>query len=189
MKPRDRWKSARYIVASVVLLGSLSAGAARAAEQYLGTISMLGGLGGSLDAEPKSGYNNVVVQAGFGMAVDSDLVVGVRVGRLQLDKRRDTFAGVFAQPRMDYLTLAGEYRIDEGYYHSGLLFGLGAYRLNGKDAAGSRHEDAPGVCLGVSGEFPITQHAGFLVELVGHYANFKEAQLFATAQAGLAIHF
>ncbi len=186
MKPR---KIASRVVVSLLVVGSLSALPARADEQYLSTISVLGGLGGSIDAEPKTGYNNVLVQGAFGMVVDSDLLVGVRLGHLQLDKQHDTFAGVFTQPRLEYLTLAGEYRINEGYYHSGLLFGLGAYRLSGKDAAGSRHQDAPGVCLGVSGEFPITRRAGFLVELVGHYVNLKEAQFFATAQAGLAIHF
>lgn len=177
----------RTLLPLFLLLGGLLPASARAAEQYLGSVSLLGGLGGSFDAEPRSGYNNTLVQGGFAIATESDLLVALRLGQLDLNKT-ETFAGAFHAAKLQYLTVAGEYRIDEGFYHSGLVFGVGAYRLTG-DATGRRSEDAPGVCVGVTGEFRITRRVGFLFELLGHYANFKEAQTFATAQGGLAIHF
>ncbi|MEO8503764.1 MAG: hypothetical protein ABI609_07720 [Acidobacteriota bacterium] len=158
------------------------------AEDYVFSVSVLGGVGGSLDGEPTSGFGNRSFQLGIGVPTDLNTSVTLRVGRLDLGNR-PLFEGL-EKARLEYADVAGEYHFSESYYTSGLFLGLGAYRLAG-DAAGGRQETTQiGAVFGANGEFGITRRLTFLIELSGHYVNFNDsARIYAMAHAGLAYHF
>lgn len=161
---------------------------AATAEPYVASVHLLGGVGGSLDGEPSSGFGNRSLEIGFSMPTDVSTVVGLRVGNLELSDR-SSFEGL-ANAKLEYATVAGEYRFGESYYTSGLFLGLGAYRLSGDVGTERSDETQVGVTLGVNGEFEITRRLSFLIQGAGHYVNFSHrAQMYANAQAGLVFHF
>jgi hypothetical protein len=159
-----------------------------AAEPYLVSLNLLAGVGGSLDGEPSSGLGNGTLQVGLSFPTDVNTVVAVRVGRLSLNSR-PVFEGL-KDARLDYANIAGEYRFTESFYTSGLFLGLGAYRLSGDAPAGHTDSTQVGLVFGADGEFNINRRFAIAVELAGHYVNFNNtARIYATAHAGLAIHF
>ena len=161
---------------------------AASAEPYVTSLNLLAGVGGSLDGEPSSGFGNLNFELGFAVPTDVNTMVSLRVGQLDLSGR-SSFEGL-SDAKLQYATIAGEYRFAENYYTSGIFIGLGAYKLGGDTAAGHDDETQIGGTVGVDGEFPITRRMAFLVQVAGHYANFSHrAQMYANAQAGLAIHF
>ena len=172
-----------FVLAALLLLP----GAARAQELYTFTASVLGGLGGSLDADPGDDLGNTGFQLNLTMVTEPRTQVGFRLGRLGLDSQ-DRF-GSLSEADLSYVTVAGEYRFPQSYYESGLYLGLGGYRLEGTRGGQDESDTAVGLTLGVTGEFKVTQWLGVLVELSGHYADLDEAQFFALGHAGLAIHF
>lgn len=177
------------IVGVVGILGVALPTTSHAQELYTYTVGVLGGLGGSYDVDPGSDYGNHGFQVDLGLVTEPRTVLGLRLGRLSLD-RKSSF-GSLTDAGLTYATLGGEYRYDETYYQSGIYLALGAYRLNGKrlfDGA-SRDQTSIGAALGFTGEFPINSHVGILLELSGHYTTLSEAKIFAMGLAGVAFHF
>ena len=162
-------------------------GAVRAQELYTFTAGLLGGIGGSLDADPGDGLDNTGFQLNLTMVTEPRTHVGFRLGQLSLDSE-DRF-GSLSEAELSYVTVAGEYRFPQSYYESGLYIGLGGYRLDGSRGGRDEQDTAIGLNLGVTGEFAVTPWLGVLIELSGHYADLDEAQFFALGHAGIAIHF
>ena len=163
-------------------------GAASAQELYNYTVGALGGIGGSLDAEPGDDLGNTGFQLNLTMITDPRTHVGFRIGKLGLDN--DEFFGSLRDAELTYATIAGEYRFRQSYYESGFYLGLGGYRLEGIAADDEDTRDTSfGVAIGVTGEFKINRWCGVLIELSGHWADFEEAQVFGMAHGGLAVHF
>ena len=163
-------------------------GAAGAQDLYNFTVGALGGLGGSVDAEPGDSLTNTGFQLNLTMVTEPRTHVGFRLGKLALDE--DEFFGSLSDAELSYATIGGEYRYRETYYESGIFIGLGGYRLEGTSFDGRDESDtAVGLTVGATGEFPINRWLGVLVELSGHYADFDEAQFFVMGHAGFAVHF
>ena len=178
----------RRLGAGILLLAAfLLPGAARAQEPYTFTAGVLGGLGGSLDADPGDDLGNTGYQINLAMVTEPRTHVGLRLGNLALDGE-ESF-GTLTDAELSYITVAGEYRFPESYYESGLYAGLGGYRLEGTRGGKDRSETAPGLVVGVTGEFRITRWLAVLVELSGHYADLDDSQVFAMGHAGLTFHF
>jgi hypothetical protein len=176
----------------VLVLGAAVLAPAPAAAQqelYLFSASALGGIGGSLDAEPGDSLSNTGYQIGFAMLTEPKTHVGVRVGEMSLDAD-ERFGDLFGAELL-YANVAGEYRYSHSYYDSGVYFGLGGYRLQGDDvfSLGDEDETALGGVLGVTGEFAITRRFGVLVELSGHWVDFDDQQVFVMGHAGFVAHF
>jgi hypothetical protein len=162
-------------------------GAARAQELYTFTAGLLGGIGGSLDADPGDDLGNTGFQLNLTMVTEPRTHVGFRLGQLSLDSEENF--GSLSEAELSYVTVAGEYRFPQSYYESGLYIGLGGYRLEGNRGSQDEQDTAIGLNLGVTGEFRVTQWLGVLIELSGHYADLDEAQLFGMGHAGINIHF
>lgn len=172
-----------------VLLGPPPA-AAQAQEPYNFTASVMGGLGGSTDADPGDGIDNLALQLGFKLVTQPRTLLGFRLGRFDLGS--DDRFGSLTDAELTYATVAGEYRLRERFYDSGVWFGLGIYRLDGTALPGGEDggdDTAPGLTVGVSGDFQITRKLSFLLELGGHYADLDEANVFVTALAGVGYNF
>lgn len=163
-------------------------GAAGAQELYTFTVGVLGGIGGSFDADPGDSLTNTGLQLNLGLVTEARTHLVLRLGQLGLDE--DEFFGSLQDADLTYATIGGEYRISETFYDSGVYVGLGGYRLEGISRFGDDESDTSwGVTLGFTGELPITRWLGFQAEISGHYVDFDEAQVFGMAHAGLAFHF
>lgn len=181
----DIRRAVRWLPAACLLLLPATA---HAQEPYSVTVGLLGGIGGSDDAEPASGFDNRGLQLGLALLTEPGVLIGLRGGRLELGDDGEAF-GPLLDAQLDYLTIAGEYRYRESFYESGLYLGLGAYRLEGLLGQREEEETAPGFVLGVTGEFTIVRRLAVLVELSGHYVDLDAAQLFGMAHAGLELRF
>jgi hypothetical protein len=183
---RDRCVIAGLALALAILVVPAAVGAQ---EQYTFTVGLLGGLGGSLDAEVGDSLENTGYQLNATMVTESRTHVGLRAGRLGLDDQG--LFGALSSAELTYATLGGEYRFRQSYNESGFYLGIGGYRLEGVDALGKDSDKTSlGLAVGVTGEFPIRRWIGLLFELSGHYViDFDEAQFFALGQGGVAIHF
>jgi len=185
-RQRRPWTGLAGFTALLALLAL--PGAARAQEQSTYSIGVLGGIGGSFDATPGDGYSNPSFQLNLAMSTEPATQVGLRIGRINLDKQSQF--GSLHDAGLTYATIGGEYRFRESYYESGLFLGLGAYRLNGTRADGrSGDQTSVGLTGGVTGEIPLTSRLGVLLELSGHYVNLREAKLYGIAHGGLTFHF
>jgi hypothetical protein len=163
-------------------------GAARAQELYTYTVGVLGGIGGSLDADPGDSLTNTGFQVDLGVVTQSRTHLVVRAGRLALDE--DERFGSLSEAELSYATIGGEYRVRQDFYDSGIYVALGGYRLEGTTFSGRDSSDTSvGLSLGVTGELPIRRWLGLQAEISGHYIDFDEANIFAMAHAGLAFHF
>jgi hypothetical protein len=162
--------------------------AAGAQELYNFTASLLGGVGGSTDADPGNGLDNLALQLGFAFVTESRTQLGFRLGNFDLGS--ETLFGSLRNADLTYLTVSGEYRFREAYYESGVFLGLGGYQLQGTGPTGrSENETAAGLTLGFTSEFKVSRRLAIQLELAGHYADFDEAQIFVTGLAGVAFHF
>lgn len=175
------------VTARLTLAFLLTASAVAAQEGNTFSAALLGTIGGSLDAEPGDDLSNTGFQVNLGMWTEPRTQVVVRAGRVALDK--DEFFNSLTDADLTYATIGGEYRSRESYYDSGVYISLGAYRLTGDRAGRQEDETAPGLSIGVTGEFRINRWAGVLVELSGHYADFDESQVFGLGNAGLVFRF
>lgn len=182
----------RRLLLSTALLaaaGLLAPSAARA-QDYTWNVSLLGGLGGSLD---EGGSAELAGQLGAALQLERLQNVWVHVGQLGFDTGDD--AGSLADAEVSYLNLGGEYLVHEAYYDSGLFLGLGAYRLEavelgvGGIPVAVVDENVIGLVLGVSGEFKFSPSFAFRVEIAGHVLDSDAARVLATGQAGFALHF
>jgi len=173
----------------IVLLGlSLVPGVTCAQELHTYSVGILGGLGGSFDATPGGSYSNPSYQLNLSMITDTRTLVGLRIGRINLTQ--DQLFGSLHDAGLTYATIGGEYRFQESYYESGIYLGLGAYRLNGTNALGrSDDQTSVGINAGVTGEIPLNNRFGILLELSGHYVNLREAKIYGIAHGGLTFHF
>jgi hypothetical protein len=159
-----------------------------AQELYTYTVGLLGGIGGSFDANPGGSFGNKGFQVNLGLVTEPGTHLVLRTGRLALD--RDGLFGNLSGADMDYVTIGGEYRYSEEFYESGVFVALGGYRLNGKQASGrATNDDTWGVSVGFTGELPIRRWLGIQAELSGHYIDFSQAQFFAMVHAGVVFHF
>jgi hypothetical protein len=164
-------------------------GAAGAQELYTFTVGVLGGIGGSVDAEPGDSLTNTGLQLNLGLVTESRTHLVLRLGQLALDE--DEFFGSLQDADLTYATIGGEYRISETFYDSGVYIGLGGYRLEGTSRFGGDDDGDTswGLSIGFTGELPLTRWLGVQAEISGHYVDFDEAQIFGMAHAGLAFHF
>ena len=180
----------RFLLAALCLVAAaaLAPPAADAQETYTFTVGAVGGIGGSIDADPGDELDNTGFQLNLGMVIQPQNHLVLRLGTLDLDsgERFEDLTGA----SLTYATIGGEYKYRHSYYDSGVYLALGGYRLEGDDLAGRDRDDtAIGLALGVTGEFPITRWLGVQIELSGHYADFDRANLFAMGHAGLVFHF
>jgi hypothetical protein len=180
---RDRHPLGFFLALMLLLLP----GTAGAQELYTFTAGLLGGIGGSLDAEPGDGLDNTGVQLNLAMVTEPRTHVGFRLGRLALDS--EDFFESLEDAELSYVTVGGEYRFRQSYYESGVYLALGGYRLEGTRGGDTEEDTSVGLAIGVTGEFEITRRLGVLIELSGHYVDFDEAQIFGMAHGGLAVHF
>jgi hypothetical protein len=171
------------LIASLLLLPA----AAGAQELYTFTVGALGGIGGSVDAEPGDSLTNTGFQINLGIVSEPRTQIVLRTGRLALDE--DELFGSLRDAELTYATIGGEYRSRQDLYESGLYVALGGYRLEGTVSDRDSSDSSWGLAVGVTGELPIKRWLGVQVEISGHYIDFDEAQFFAMAHAGLAIHF
>lgn len=159
-------------------------------------------LGVSYKAEAASGYDfSLGVLAGVGGTEETDSyteqgfeVLGamelyprtffvVRYGQLSLDQD----SGTLPEGDLSYLTFATEYKYNAGFYNSGLFIGLGYYNLQSDNDVVD--EGAFGLNIGVTGEIPITNHLGVLIEFSGHYTDLDSTQILLMGHGGLIFHF
>lgn len=151
---------------------------ASAQSPRLFSLSLLGGLGSAIDvANPDA--NNPSLQVGFNMEIDTERMLGIRMGTIAFSSS-DVLNG---HPSADltYVSVAGEYRFREPIYDSGVYLGLGVYHLAGATR--------PGLALGYTGEFTVNERTSVVLELAGHYANFRYDQAFVQALGGVRWHF
>jgi hypothetical protein len=179
----------RLLGGLAVVLGLLALpGVAHAAEQYTYTAAVLGGIGGSFDADPGDDLSNSSYQLNLAMVTEPRTQVGLRIGKLNLDKQE--FFGSLTGADLSYVTIAGEYRFQDSYYESGIFLGLGGYRLSGTRIGGkSDSQTSVGLTVGVTGEITVNRWLGVVLELSGHYVDLDEANLYGMGHAGLAFHF
>jgi len=192
-KENPKESPTRSLLACLAALVALSGlvwvppAAAQVQEPYNFTASVFLGLAGSTDADPGNGFDNTVLQVGFNFVRQPQTQLALRLGRFDLGS--DRFGSLF-DAQLTYLTVAGEYRLRESFYDSGVFAGLGIYRLDGTPAfAGGDEQTAAGIHLGILGDFEINHRISFLVELSGHYVDLDDANLFAMGLAGVGMHF
>lgn len=180
----------RRVLGGIALLAGLLLlpGAARAQEQYNFSVAALGGIGGSLDAEPGDELTNTGYQLNLALVTEPQTLFGVRIGQIGLGDGE--LFGPLSDADLTYVTVGGEYRFLEDWYDSGLYIALGGYRLEGTALDGQdSQEDSFGLAVGATAEFQVNHWLGILLELSGHYVHFEEQQLFAMGHGGFAVHF
>lgn len=163
-------------------------------QSYTYTVGGLVGVGGSLD-ESDAGFGNPTWQVLFTSDIAEKTYFAARVGGIHWASE-DQVAEVVG-PSLYYVTLAGEYRetrasFSGGFVEPGVYIGLGFYSLQGQDEDGeSLSETAPGLAVGITGDFPLNPKHNFVVrlELAAHYAALEAAQLFGMVHIGVAYRF
>jgi hypothetical protein len=158
--------------------------AAQAQSTHRYALSLLGGVGGSSDAD----FTNPTFQLGWSLATERDTEFGIRLGRIGYGSKDQV--GDLLGPELTYLSLAGEYRFQESFYSSGMFLGIGYYDIQGDhitDAGDS--DDGFGLHFGVNGDFDINHRWSVIVELGAHWADLGAEKFFATGLAGFAVKF
>lgn len=177
----------RQILVLAAVLAIVGPTMVTAQDHYTYTVSAVGGLGGSVDADEAS-LDNQSFGLGLSLLREDRVHIGLRVAEVDFDA--DNQIAGLSGASLRYLTGGGEYRFLESFYESGLFMGLGLYELEGIDAAGvQQSETSVGVVLGVTGEFEINRRFGVLLEFMGHVTNLDAAGIFATGHVGVAAHF
>ncbi|MEE8277837.1 MAG: hypothetical protein V3R89_03865 [Thermoanaerobaculia bacterium] len=181
MKRRIRLSAMLLIV---VALAHPAAGAAQ--ELYTFTVSLLGGIGGSLDVD-EGGFGNTSFQLGFSALTDQRIHFAARLGEIDFGSQKlETLTDV----SLTYLTLGGEYHTAESFYESAVFLGIGAYNLEAtRIEVGSVDETSFGGFVGVLGDFEISPKWVFRIEGAVHYVDVEKVVLFATVQGGVVYRF
>ncbi len=173
------------VVALILVPEHADAQASSTTELNTFTVSLMGGLGGSIDSS-ESGYDNSTIQLGLSSVPSQAVKLGLRIGRLGSMER----LGNVLDADLTYLTVSGEYLFGEAGYQSGVFLGLGVYELEGTrrlfDDAFST--TTAGLTGGVTGEFDISRRFGILAELSFHGLVRGDDQFFATGLVGLAYY-
>src|SRR6185295_20339919 len=105
----------------LALLGGLllmAPAAGRAQELYNFSVDLLGTIGGSPDAEPGSSLTNTGYQLNLLMVTEPGTLVGLRIGKLSLDK--DGLFNELSDAKLSYATVGGEYRARQTSFESGV---------------------------------------------------------------------
>ena len=161
---------------------------AEASERGTFVFGLLGGIGGSFDAEGEQDYDHRAIEASFGMLTNDNTIAIVRVGELELDD--DLAAEGLVDAELRFVTVAGEYRFRQPAYDFGIYLGLGGYDLSGDELGNfEADEQSIGLALGLTGEFDISRHFSAVVEFAAHYAFLDSADLYGVALGGVAVHF
>jgi hypothetical protein len=150
--------------------------------QYNFSIGLLGGIGGSPDADPDLGVDNFGLEAFFSMETSIRTRFVVRAGQMGLESD-----GGVIDTDLNYLTLSGEYEFHESSYEAGLFIGLGLYELD--PTRGIPDESSVGLTIGTTGDIRLTDRLSVIIQISGHYVDFDYAQFFVMGHAGLAFHF
>lgn len=168
---------------TLLALGLLLPAASSAQQhQFNYSVGLMGGVGGSPDAEPSIDLDNFGFEAFFSMETSIKTRFVVRVGQMGIESD-----GAVIDADLNYLTLSGEYEFTESGYEGGLFMGLGYYELD--PTRGIQDESAIGLTLGTTGDIRLTDRLSLLVQLSGHYADFDFAQFFLMGHVGVAYHF
>lgn len=178
------------LVPFVIALAAVAAplAAAEQQESYTFTLGLLGGVGGSLDADPDPGLAQRSWELAAGMVTAPRTLVVVRAGRLSIEG--DPAFERFSKADLEYVNVAGEYRFAQPTYDYGTYVGIGYYRLNGDLLAGGEDSESDlGIVLGLTGDFDVTRYLSIIGEVSGHYVFLGDASIFAMANVGLAVHF
>ncbi|HRC84287.1 MAG TPA: outer membrane beta-barrel protein [Thermoanaerobaculia bacterium] len=180
--------SAVPVLILLTCLVAVLASPASAQERYTYSLGLLAGVGGSVDAKPGDDLSNLTYQFNGALVTEPRTLLGLRVG--QVDFRQADPLGTLSNAKLNYATIAGEYRYSQSFYESGVYLGLGGYQLKGDSllSGKSDSESAFGLTLGLTGEFEVTRHLSILIELSGHWANLDEEQIFALGHVGLTFH-
>jgi hypothetical protein len=115
----------RALVPVFVVLSLILASSGGAQESRHRRATFLLGLGASLDSGLSSSFSNQSFQLRISFETEKDTWVAFRYGELAFDDGLD--GDGFSTADLSYLTVAAEYWFNEGYYQSGLFFGIGAY--------------------------------------------------------------
>ena len=188
-----RWlRASRWEIAGVALAFATALAAPLAAasqqESHTFTLGLLGGVGGSFDADPDPGLGETSYMLQVGMVTEPRTLVSIRVGRLTLEG--DEGFEKFSAADLEYVNIAGEYRFAQSYYDYGVYLGVGYYELGGDLRSGGRDSEADlGIVLGFTGDFDVTRYISVVGELSAHYAFLDQAAIFGMANIGLAVHF
>ena len=186
MVGRDHLNRVRSVFPVILVVLVLALPAAASAEDSVYSINLWAGVGGSFD-QSDAGHSNSSFQLGFSVQPEEQVLVGLRVGELDLS---GGLIGDSLDTSLDYVTVVGEYRFTETFYESGLYIGLGLYSLDGVHMLGdSFSEESVGLVLGISGEFVLTGRIGFLLEVSAHATKLDAVDTLIMGHAGLAIHF
>lgn len=171
-------------IVGVMLAAGLSAStAAVAADHHNFTIALSAGIGGTSDADPDPGFDNLGYQALFRMDTDHAVAFGIRVGQVALEADESSLFDA----TLSYVTVGGEYKSAEAFFESTLFLGLGAYDLDGDFFVPD--ETAIGFVVGAGGDFRINARWSVLGEIAGHLTDLDQTNFFVTANVGLAYHF
>lgn len=187
--PRTKLAIPLLMAAAMVALAPGEAAAQAAKGRLLDkfTLSLMGGLGGSVD-ENEAGYDNGILQLAGSFSTDQNVEVGLRIGRLSTGS--DERLGDLFDAQVTYVSLAAEYGFAEAYYESGLFFGIGYYDIEGsRPFGGVESETRLGLTGGATGDFEVTDRLSIVAELTGHAVPGAEAQFFATGMVGVALRF
>lgn len=191
MKNDSRTALARRLgrgATGIALLLVLASRAALAQDDAIFRGTLLGGLGGSFLSDGRHDPDRPILQASFGVLTDDRTFTVFRAGRIGFSD--DEIVVGRSGADLEFVNVAGEYRLPSRAYTWGLFLGIGGYRISGEPStASTRRESALGVALGVEGEFDLTSHLGLALEFGGHYVFFDEADLYGVGLVGLAIHF
>jgi hypothetical protein len=172
------------LAASVGGFGLFGGAPLQAQELYTFTVGVLGGVAGSPDT-PSTSFDRQSLQVNLQFETDARTQVGIRVGQVELTDKGERLNGLF-EPKLQYVSIGGEYRTRQSYYDSGIFIALGGYRLEG---SGGSSKTAAGLSAGATGEFTFNRHVGVIAEIAAHYADLDDLQYFGSAQIGLAFHF
>gem|GEM_PF-706129 len=184
----ERPKAFRWVCLSALLSGFLLvAGPASAEPAFDMSVSAMLGVGGAV-GEDDVGFGNSTYQLGFAWVIESDILLGVRVGQVDFDA--EDRVGDLSDFSLTYVNVVGEYRFSESYYTSGVYLGLGAYEVGAeRDFLGSADETSLGIALGLTGEFDVSPAWAVRLEVAGHVVPSTEVSTFATAHVGVAYRF
>ena len=173
-------------LATTLLFLAVTLGAGPAAAQaHFKRVSGFVGFGGSGDGEPENGLDHSSLQLGLAFAAEKDLMVGVRLGRLDIGGEG---FGLRKSPDLTYVSASGEYLFNEGYFTSGVFLGLGWYQLS-DGGSGLGSETSAGVNLGLTAEFAVNRRVSILVEFSAHYADLEGIDVFAFVHTGIGYRF
>jgi hypothetical protein len=174
------------MLACVALLAS-APGSPLAAQEHIRSISLSGGLAGSID-EDSTGFSNPAFQLRFAVETSPRGNLGVRLGRMDFD---DAGIGPVTEMTVDYLAVVGEYLFDEPSHDSGLFAGLGFFDLDATRVDGGRDSDegSIGLLVGALGEFKVGERWFIYGEGFATYTGLDVAQVFATLQVGFGFRF